>query len=298
MKRNRLICVLLLVLMLVFLCTGCSSLDLSEYDNPDVRLRAEAMLDAIIADDCPSAYSLLLKDACTESEFAGVFESMQEYTGNTEQYALNLLYIQTTTSLTNGVNSKTIYATYDMTSNGPHLVVDIGVNENLEIIRFYVTPYEQTDYYLTGTLETMKESNTVQWVFLLLNVIPIGFTIFAFVDCCRQKIRKKVLWLLLLVFGFFAIGFTLSSSSVRINFNLGLASVYTALILYGSGTTMIRFMLPAGAIAYFIARKSQLKKDVPQPPLPELEGDWPPFPPQRPTTEAAETQPEETQDNN
>ena len=37
MKRNRLICVLLLVLMLVFLCTGCSSLDLSEYDNPEVR---------------------------------------------------------------------------------------------------------------------------------------------------------------------------------------------------------------------------------------------------------------------
>ena len=298
MKNFRIATVLLIALSLVFLCTGCSSQDLSAYDNPEVRVRAEAMLDAILADDCPSAYSLLLKDACTESEFAGVFESMQEYTGNTEQYALNLLYIQTTTSLTNSAAGKVIYATYDMTSNGPHLVIDIGVNENFEIIRFYVTPYEQTDYYLTGTVGTMSGANTLQWVFLLLNVIPIGFTIFAFVDCCRQKIRRKVLWLLLLVFGFFAIGFTLSSSAMRINFNLGMISVYTALILYGSGTTMIRFMIPAGAIAYFIARKSQLKKDVPQPPLPETECDWPPFPPQCPTAEAAETQPEEKQDTN
>ena len=64
------------------------------------------------------------------------------------------------------------------------------VNENFEIIRFYVTPYEQTDYYLTGTVGTMSGANTLQWVFLLLNVIPIGFTIFAFVDCCRQKIQR------------------------------------------------------------------------------------------------------------
>ena len=94
-------------------------------------------------------------------------------------------------------------------------------------------------------------------------MIAIGFTVFALVDCSRQKIKKKALWILLLLLGFISLGATISSTSFRLNFNVGWITAYSALIRYGSGTVMLRLMLPVGTIIYFAMRRSLLKESTP-----------------------------------
>ena len=97
------------------------------------------------------------------------------------------------------------------------------------------------------------------WALLLLNVLSLGFVAFAIVDCSRLKIKRKALWILLLVFGFVTLGATVSGSMFRIHFNFSWLTNYSALIRYGSGTAVIRLMLPIGAIVYFCTRRSLLK---------------------------------------
>ena len=137
------------------------------------------------------------------------------------------------------------------------------MDDQVGLNSFYLTPYEKTDYYFTGTLNNLKDATGAQWGFLLLNVIAIGFTVFALVDCSRQKIKKKALWILLLLLGFISLGATISSTSFRLNFNVGWITAYSALIRYGSGTVMLRLMLPVGTIIYFAMRRSLLKESTP-----------------------------------
>lgn len=256
---SALMCVILLILCV--LCTGCNEA-LQNLDSEKVREPAEAILDALIADDYNGTYALV-SDICTEEEFSAAYKQMKDLLGETDDYELSLLYIYTNSSLKNGKKSSYTEAQYELTDENVRLVVSVRVDGKDELTSFYLTPYEQTDYYTTGTLENIKELNGVQWIFLLVNVVAIGVTVFALVDCCRHKIRKKVLWILILIFGFVTVAATISSTGFVFNFNVGTITAYSALIRQGSGTLIVRLMLPVGAIWYFLARRSLL---TPKPP--------------------------------
>ncbi len=258
MRKFRTFAALFLVLMLTFLCMGCTP-DVEAFENMDARLHTESMLDALIADDFQSAYSLV-SHLCSESEFTEVYQQMHELVDGAGKYGLKLLYIQANTSIVNSEETKTVRSTYDMMSDTGRMIVDVLINENSEILSFYITPYEKTDYYVTGMLANMQDATAIQWIFLVLNIIPLGLTVFAIVDCCRQKIKKKALWIICLILGFITIGFTISATTLRLNYNLGWVTGYTSLIRYGSGAMVVRFMLPAAAIIYLAARKSLLQK--------------------------------------
>ena len=220
------------------------------------------MLDALIANDFQTAYSLVNK-ICAEEDFKPTFTQMQELLGNVDTYELKLLSIYTNVTLTNGQKVSSVSSVYEMTTQSGRIIVSIIMDDQVGLNSFYLTPYEKTDYYFTGTLNNLKDATGAQWGFLLLNVITIGFTVFALVDCSRQKIKKKALWILLLLLGFISLGATISSTSFRLNFNVGWITAYSALIRYGSGTVMLRLMLPVGTIIYFAMRRSLLKESTP-----------------------------------
>lgn len=267
MKKIRMIVAVIIALSLAILCVGCTP-DLQKLDNPDIRQRTEAMLDALIADDFDTAYTMV-SHICSKSEFGEIFQQMQQIVGNTGHYELELRFMQNRTSVNNEGKSTATHCTYEVSSETEHIIVDITVDGNNNITGFHVTPYEKTDYYFTGTLETMADAVPAQWIFLLVNVVALGVTIFALVDCCRQKIRKKALWIILVILGFITVGCTVSASMVQMNFNLGWITTYSALIHFGSGTMVVRLMLPAGAISYLIARKTLLEKASVPTELPE-----------------------------
>ena len=258
-KLVRSVCVVILTVLM--LCSGCGAV-LQELENAEVRQSTEEMLNALIANDFQTAYSLVSK-ICAEEDFKPTFTQMRELLGNADTYELKLLSIYTNGTLTNGQKIRSVNSTYEMTTNSGRVIVSVRMDDRIGLSSFYLSPYEKTDYYFTGTLENMKDATGLQWCFLLLNVVAIGFTVFALVDCSRQKIKKKALWILLLLIGFVSVGATIAAASIRLNFNVGWITAYSALIRYGSGTVMLRLMLPVGTIIYFAMRRSLLKQSTP-----------------------------------
>ena len=261
MRKNLVKSVCVIILTVLILCSGCAAV-LQALENAEVRQSTEGMLDALIANDFQTAYSLVNK-ICAEEDFKPAFTQMQELLGNVDTYELKLLSIYTNSTLTNGQKVSSVSSVYEMTTQSGRIIVSIRMDDQVGLNSFYLTPYEKTDYYFTGTLNNLKDATGAQWGFLLLNVIAIGFTVFALVDCSRQKIKKKALWILLLLLGFISLGATISSTSFRLNFNVGWITAYSALIRYGSGTVMLRLMLPVGTIIYFAMRRSLLKESTP-----------------------------------
>ncbi len=246
-----------IILTVLMLCSGCTAV-LQELENAEIRQSTEAMLDSLIADDFQTAYSLV-KNICTAEDFKPTFTQMQEFLENTDDYALKLLSIYTNSSISNGQKLRSVSSVYEMTTNHNRIIVSVSMDDRIGLSSFYLTPYENTDYYFTGTLDNLKNTSGAQWCFLLFNVIVIGLTVYALVDCCRQKIKKKALWILLLILGFVSLGATISPTGFRFNLNFGWITAYSALIRYGSGTVVLRLMLPVGTIIYFIMRQSILK---------------------------------------
>ena len=261
MRKTLVKSVSVIILMVLILCSGCTAV-LQELENAEVRQSTEKMLDALIADDFQTAY-MLVNNICTEEDFKPTFTQMQQLLGNVDTYELKLLSIYTNSSVTNGQRLSSVSSVYEMTTKSSRVIVSIRMDDQVGLSSFYLTPYEKTDYYFTGTLNSIKDSTGAQWGFLLLNVIAIGFALFALVDCTRQKIKKKALWILLLLLGFVSLGATISPTSFRLNFNIGWITAYSALIRYGSGTVTLRLMLPVGTIIYFAMRRSLLKESTP-----------------------------------
>ena len=248
------ICVIILAILMLF--AGCAAV-LDKAENKEIRQNTEVILDALIANDFQSAYSLF-QDFCTEEEFRPTFSQMQEFLAGTDTYELKLLSINTYASLSDGQSVHTTSSVYEMTTQDKQIIVSVRMVDQMGLNAFYLTPYELTDYYYTGTLTHMQNATATQWVFLLLNVIAVGLAFYALLDCCRQNIQKKALWILLIILGFVSVGFTVSDTVLRFNFNIGWLTAYSAIIRYGSGTILLRLMLPLGAVIYFIKRRALL----------------------------------------
>ena len=259
--KKRTILALGAMLLAVLLCfSGCAKL-LQGMENPEVREDTCAMLDALLADDLDAAYALV-SQVSTREEFVPVYEQWKEFLGDGAEYELNLLSYYTNTSVNGGKRTDTVQAVYDMTTETERTIVAVVVDSQLGLTGFQVAPYEQTNYYYTGLLGHMKDADMAQWGMLLSNILLIGVGVVALVDCCRHSMKKKSLWITVLILGFMTVSIKTAASSFGLHFNFGWLLNYAALVRYGGGTTIFRVLVPAGAIAYFIARPRLLKKET------------------------------------
>lgn len=257
MKKFRAARIFAIVLICALLFSGCAAM-VQKFENPELRQDTEAMLNALTADDFEGAYSLV-RNLCTEAEFAPAYDQMRSLVAEAENYTLTLLSVSSNTNITNGDKVSTTQAVYNMESDLGRIIISVSSDSKYGLTSFWLTPFEETDYYFTGTLPTMAKADAGQWILLLSNLITIGFAVFALIDCCRHKFRKKITWILLIVLGFVTFGTTIGAAGFRTTVNIGWLTAYSALIRYGSGTFTFRLMIPCGAIAYFIARRSLLK---------------------------------------
>jgi len=261
MKKKSIRTAFALFLCVILLCTGCTAA-LQNLEDRESRVYAEAMLDALMANDFPKAYSLV-SALSNEEAFRQTFAQMRGMLQGGDSYQLQLLSIYRSTTLSDGQKTGSVSSVYEVRTGSSRIILSLQTDSQIGLSGFYLTPYENTDYYFTGTLAKMKGAAGIQWVFLLLNILPLGFTVFALADCCRLPIKRKALWILVLLLGFFTCGMTLSATGFRLNVQFGWITAYSALIRYGSGTVVLRVLLPAGATVYFAMRRSLLSKNEP-----------------------------------
>lgn len=260
MKMLKISAAIIIAIAVLLSCSGCSTVK-QIMDDEEIRAYTESMIDALIADDFDAAYAVV-DDICTKEEFSEPFTGMQEMLNEAEDYTLELTSIYKNSSFTNGETVSSTTASYEVVAGEQTFIVNVQTNSAYEnLCAFNIAPFENTNYYYTGTINSMKDATAVQWIMLALNMPIIGIAIFALIDCCRRKIKNKALWIIFIILGFAAIGATLSASSIKFNINIGWITSYSALIRYGGGMTVFRLMLPVGAIVYLSMRNKLIKKN-------------------------------------
>ena len=259
MEKKRLFCLLLCALLL--LLAGCGAAESWEsmqsaadslgeaLEDPQLRQDATAMLDYIIADDKAQAYKLVA-DVITEEDFQEPYDLMREHLQTVGSYELVASYKSVRAQ--NGVN--VVSVRYLMTAGEDRFVLETARSEEFTgLAGFYLTPYVEVQQ--TGTLTTMEGADWLQWMFLVFAGLELVFVVVILVDCCRHKVEKKWLWILLILVGSLSVLVMSTDSGLQVNYNYGLFFSHTALIRYSTGGFMARLYLPIGAIAYAMARK-------------------------------------------
>ncbi len=244
----------MLAILLILPLTACGSL-MDAIDDPEIREMSESMLDAVITDDRDTARSLF-PDILSEEDFLSGYEQLRDALYGVSSYELTATYRNHTTNSTQTATEVTYYMTTD---NGNFVVVTTVVSDYDGVYNFRITPEEYTTLVSTGTIGNMKGANTFQWIMLALALIETIFVILVLVDCCRRKIKMKPLWIILILVGI-CLTVSLSASNMRFNFNIGSIANYSALIIYGDESFVLRFLIPVGAILYLILRRKITKE--------------------------------------
>ena len=245
---------LLFILTVILPMCGCSAL-VQKLESPAVREYTEDMLDALIENDLDGAYDVV-SDVCSKDEFATIFDGMRAVLGNTERYELELLSAYHNTNFNNSEKVGIISSSYKVTAGENLFVVDVQVNSKYSKLAYFnITPFENTDFYSSGNLTGMKDANWFQWTLLLTNLVAVAFAVYMLVDCIKNKIKLKALWIILIILGFVSFGATFSESSFYFNFAIGWINTYSSLIRYGGGAIVFRIMFPIGSIVYCCLKK-------------------------------------------
>lgn len=254
--KKHLLKFLICALAMVLLFSSCSG---GEFEEDEIRDYTVTMLDAIIADDFDTAFQTA-PDAGTKQEFTAFYNQMRGVLADVDEYKLTCIGYNTSVNFDNGKQIKRTDAQYKFKSKNLEFVIAAATMTGYEkLAGFHITPIEQTDLYYNGTLGNMVDASPFQWAILLLNLVVLAVTVFAIVDCARRNIKKKALWIVIIVLGMLIVGLTTTATTSQFNFTLGWFS-YSAFIVYGSGKTVLRVLIPVGAIVYLAMRKSLEKQ--------------------------------------
>lgn len=245
--RKMTICALLVVLLL--LLAGCDAAQkmMDELDDAQIRQMTQTMVDSVLAQDEEAAWPVM-EDAVERDAFKNGFEMLCQMLVDVESYELQVNHVSK--NVTNGVSSITIR--YLMTAGDVQYWVTSTVTQGYDgLTNFNITPVTTQ----TGTIGKMDGANAAQWIILVLGFAEFGFVLWMLIDCCRRKLKKKWIWILVVLLGGITLLLTVTPQQFRFRFNYGLVFQYTSLIRYSTGGFQFRLYLPAGAVAYAFCKK-------------------------------------------
>ena len=193
---KKLLCVLL-ALMLVFLAgCGISREELQEkLNDPQIQATTEAVLDHMLAGDVDSAW-LLAASAGTKEQFADFYSQVKPLLEGIDTYTLEPYHVNFNT--TNGVSTKSLR--YLLTSGDTQLWVTATTQEGVDSLVGFQIYMVTTE---TGTLGTAGENDPAQWVFLVIGLLEMAFIVVVLIDCIRNKMKRKWLWILVVLLGLY-----------------------------------------------------------------------------------------------
>ena len=260
MKRIRKFACVFLVLALVMLA-GCGNQDPWETaqdaaklldgmaEDPQLLESTRQILDALIADDYQMAWDAVYEEV-NATEFRRMYVEIQPEMADVGSYELVASSLNKST--TNGLTSVSVR--YMMTAGEQRFFVDVTRAEGYEgLVAFHLTPYVPVE--TTGMLGSMEGANGLQWALLIIGLLEWGFTVWVFVNCCRHKVRRKWLWLLIVALGQLQINLIMTPEQIRSGIRAGAFLTYTHLLRYSTGGFLLLVMIPAGAIVYLCLHK-------------------------------------------
>ena len=224
---------ILTVLCLLALLSGCS-----DSYHIDAKGITEDFINAVIEDDYQSAREFFSDtDKASFDEFYG---KISQSLGETKSYTLK--QNQMSYVCKNG-SEYNIYV-FEMTTD-----TDSGY-----VVKTYFNAGGEEIYAIEVLPKAGLSSREIlpfrygAWIITLLE---IGFCVWMIIDCARRNMRKKWLWILIILCGF-SVAVTFGYS-FGINFGVVFALPFCSASA-DSMTTTLKLSVPLGAIIYFILR--------------------------------------------
>ncbi len=244
MKATRTFAALLLTLCLtaVLLCIPACT---SNQDMGNNAVLAKQFMDHVVADDYDSAYGMV-KATVTDPDFRAYWGTVQEATEGAVSYETE--EISRKFSKAGGVVDRTTaYKVY--LDNGRTVLLRVLTREGIEGI---------AGIHFSDVTDFLKDTETfvptVQIILWVISGLCMAFTVWMFVDCLRRKMKYKVVWALVILFG--AVFTVTVGETANFAFNLCLffrPSTMTADL--GLVAVVTKVVIPVGAILYLCLRK-------------------------------------------
>ena len=255
----------ILMIAMVMVLAGCTEASKEEY--ADVVAKTEQFLAAMMDGDMDGACAAV-DSSISRTEVENLCVQLAQMLDGVEDYTLKPVGYHFQNS--NGQIVRQVQC--QMTAGDRSFVVTAMQEEGQEsLLGFHVAPAEQANLSYTGTLNAMKGANLLQWIVLILGVAVLAVEIWMIVDCARRPLRRKVLWLLVILLGSLLLTMEMGGSSAGVRFNVGLHLQLSALIRYGDGSVQWSQLIPVGTIVYFITRKKLAVRTKEAPPVePEI----------------------------
>jgi hypothetical protein len=221
----------------------------------------------VIADDYDSAYSLV-KATVTDPDFRDYWETIRSVAEGAETYTK--LPVQRNATRSGGVT--TITTAYQVNlDNGRTVLLRVVIRDGIEGI---------AGIHFSDITEFIHTTDTyvpvLQAIVMVFSLLCMAFTIWMFVDCLRRKMKYKVVWAILTVFGI-ALNLTVGET-FSFTFHIGLfVQMSTIQVDPGLVAVVTKLVIPVGAILYLCLRKKftidpkQPEEEVPADPFAQTE---------------------------
>ena len=265
---RRALPMLMIALVLLTALISCSP----EVDYSGSIELSDQFMDHVIADDYDSAYGMV-KATVTDPDFRDYWETIRSVAEGAETDTK--LPVQGNATRSGGVT--TITTAYQVKlDNGRTVLLRVVTQDGIEGI---------AGIHFSDITDFMASTEAVvpvlQAIVMVFSLLCMAFTVWMFVDCLRRKMKYKVVWAILTVFGI-ALNLTVGET-FSFSFNIGLfVQMSTVQVDPGLVAVVTKLVIPVGAILYLCLRK----KFTVDPSKPEGEDLPDPFAPATPDATA------------
>ena len=238
---RRALPMLMIALVLLTALISCSP----EVDYSGSIELSDQFMDHIIADDYDSAYGMV-KATVTDSDFRAYWNTIRLVAEGAETYTK--LPVQRKATRSGGVT--TITTAYQVNlDNGRIVLLRVVTQDGIAGI---------AGIHFSDITEFIRTTDTyvpvLQAIVMVFSLLCMAFTIWMFVDCLRRKMKYKVVWAILTVFGI-ALNLTVGET-FSFSFNIGLfVQMSTVQVDPGLVAVVTKLVIPVGAILYLCLRK-------------------------------------------
>lgn len=251
------------IAVLLLLPVLCCMLTAFDRYIPELSYTARDVIEAIIQEDWETVMQFR-DETCPEEKYADMIEQAGEHLAGLPKYRFM--------GLDYAAESKVMVITMEVYTPDHSWLVEVQGNEKTQrISEISVTgngePTRQV--IVSGSLMMLGESNSIQKMLGYFSALEFAFILLTLFDCGIRRVKRPVLWPVLIGLGVFSIGLLLAKSGPEFQFSIVRYSRYTAWLKYWNETNEVRLMVPFGAILYWIYRK-KISVKLELPPVREL----------------------------
>ncbi len=210
---------------------------------------ANQFIDGVLTDDAQVCMDAMV-DGVSMEDLQAALPKMRTLLPAADSYALTPMHVSINTN--NGVTQTTLQ--FKLEIAGQYFLVRTVQLSTVEgLYNINIAPAAADSWDASNQNESPSFVSTALSV--LLTIASFGITLWALIHCARHQMKRKWLWMLLVILGSVMLTLQLSGSHLNFRFHMGLYLVASQIVVSSSGFAL-KLVIPVGPIIYLCRRKA------------------------------------------